>query len=419
MARPHQPAEMVTYPALDTLRAVAAIAVLATHAAFWSGAYTHHVWGTALARLDLGVAIFFVLSGFLLSRTWIDRHHSNRPATGRYLWKRLLRLGPVYVLTVTAAMVFLPGNRDAGPGEWVTTLTMTNIYLDDSLPAGLTQMWSLATEVAFYLVLPVLMWLALPRRSPRTIEAVPSSRLGWLLIAMLLTTTVWLLDLSVRWDSGNAMIRVWLPSYLTWFAVGIALAMYDVRFRRLGANSLVRELGRSPGLCWLAAGALFLIASTPLAGPADLAPPTLGAALTKNLLYAAIAGLFVLPAVFAPANGRFMHALSHRTLRHIGHLSYGIFCVHLMLLELLADWRDMPLFDGRGLELFTLTLIASLATSEVVYRGVERPLMRLRDVSFNWPRSATNNAPSVTEASRGGVASAPAQPSADPSGRNQ
>jgi peptidoglycan/LPS O-acetylase OafA/YrhL len=152
-------------------------------------------------------------------------------------------------------------------------------------------------------------------------------------------------------------------------------------------------MGRSPGLCWLAAGALLVIASTPLAGPADLTPTTLGAALTKNLLYAAIAGLVILPGVFAPPDGRFVRVLSLPVLRHVGHLSYGIFCVHLILLELIADWREMPLFEGRGLELFALTLAASLVVSEVLHRLVERPALRLRSVWTKGSTSATTSAP--------------------------
>src|SRR3712207_7425539 len=57
-------------------------------------------------------------------------------------------------------------------------------------------------------------------------------------------------------------------------------------------------------------------------------------------------------------------SLSHPALRHVGHLSYGLFCFHLVVLELVAGWRDIELFRGRGLELFALTLVLTLARSE-------------------------------------------------------
>jgi peptidoglycan/LPS O-acetylase OafA/YrhL len=388
-----------TFPALDTLRAVAALAVLSTHAAFWSGAYTQQVWGTALARLDVGVAVFFVLSGFLLSRPWLVRHRDGLPppATGRYLWKRALRIVPVYMVSVVAALVLLPGNQEATPATWVKTLLLANIYVDDTLPEGLTQMWSLATEVAFYLVLPALMWLAL-RRS-RSANPV-ASRLGVVVGLLVLVNVLWLMDLSVRLDSGGSMIRLWLPSYLTWFSVGLVLAACEVRHAGGTGRSdrlagVVRQLGTSPGLCWAAAGALLAIAATPIAGPADLTAPTLGAAMTKNLLYAAIAAFVILPGVFARPNGWYNRALSHPAPRHLGHISYGIFCVHLFLLELIAEWRGIELFGGRGLELFLLTLVAAVCLSELLYRAVERPFMRLRDLPPPWSRSAAARAPSV------------------------
>ena len=65
------------------------------------------------------------------------------------------------------------------------------------------------------------------------------------------------------------------------------------------AAGALQQMGRSPGACWTAALALFAIASTPLAGPDLLVPPTSGEAVTKNLLYAVIAGLLILPGVFA------------------------------------------------------------------------------------------------------------------------
>ena len=195
-----------TLPALDSMRAVAAVAVVATHTSFWSGAYAGPRFGASLARLDIGVAIFFVLSGFLLSRPWFQRHARGAapPSTGRYLWKRALRIMPVYVLAAAAALLLLPGNSGATPALWIKTLTLTNIYVDARLPDGLTQMWSLATEVAFYLALPLVMWVALSRRR----DGRPSrSRLGTVLAVLVVLNGVWLLDLAERLDTVRAVER--------------------------------------------------------------------------------------------------------------------------------------------------------------------------------------------------------------------
>lgn len=393
-----------TLPALDSMRAVAAVAVLATHASFWGGAYAKAGFGTALARLDVGVAIFFVLSGFLLSRPWLERHARGLPApsTTRYLWKRVLRIMPVYVLAAAAALLLLPGNSGATPALWLKTLTLTNIYLDDRLPDGLTQMWSLATELAFYLFLPLIMWIALSRRRGQR----PSrSRLTSVVVVLVALNGVWLLDLAVRLDSASSLTVLWLPSYLTWFSVGIVLAACFVHVhvhpgstRSAGSLSrlapLLQKMGRAPGACWTTGLALFAISATPLAGPSSLTAPTLGEALAKNLLYAATAGILILPCVFAAPSGPFMRLMSMPLLRHLGHISYGVFCVHLVVLELVARSRDMELFAGRTFELFALTLVISLLVSEVLYRLVERPTQRLRDLPSRFrARSVETSSP--------------------------
>jgi peptidoglycan/LPS O-acetylase OafA/YrhL len=86
-----------SFPVLDTMRAVGAIAVMITHCGFNAGAYTENgALGRMIARMDVGVAIFFVLSGFLLSRAWLARSRAGLPppGVGRYFWKRFLRIVP-------------------------------------------------------------------------------------------------------------------------------------------------------------------------------------------------------------------------------------------------------------------------------------------------------------------------------------
>ncbi len=183
------------------------------------------------------------------------------PSTPRYLWKRALRIIPVYVLAVVAALTLLPGNSGASPVLWAKTLLMSNIYVDDHLPDGLTQMWSLATEVAFYLVLPGVMWLALSRRQAGR----PSrSRFGLVVTVLVLVNVVWILDLAVRLDWGGSMIGLWLPSYLTWFSVGMVMAACHVHRQAedavVGSSrvaSTLQQMGRNPGVCWTAGLALF------------------------------------------------------------------------------------------------------------------------------------------------------------------
>lgn len=381
----HGRATSRVFPALDTVRAVGALMVLTTHVGFWTGSYSFELWGTFLARLDSGVALFFVLSGFLLSRPFIIRAQAGRPSpqVGGYLWKRGLRILPVYWIVAVLAMVFVTGNAGADASAWLRTLTLTDLYFSDQIPHGITQMWSLATEAAFYLVLPVLMlvWNQVTRGR--------RSDLGLLLlvVAALAVSVTWILTAPGALGENAPLSQQWLPTFLLWFAVGIALAHIQVHHveypdaesgRRL--LGWIPEIGRLPGVCLVIAGASLMVASTPLAGPPLLAPPTSFQLVTKTVLYAVVGLFFVLPAVFAPAESIFVRVMSHPVARHLGHISYGIFCVHVLMLHFITHTTGWEPFEGRGLPIFGLTLLSSLLVAEAIYWSVERPLSRLRRV---------------------------------------
>ncbi len=379
------------FPVLDTLRAIGALAVLTTHTAFQAGDYLRFgVLGSLLSRLDIGVALFFVLSGFLLARPWLARAATGRPhpGVGRYYVKRLLRIYPVYVVTVVVAFTLIKVNQGRSLGEWVTTLLLGDSYVASRLNQGLTQMWSLSVEVAFYLVLPLVMWLATGTgRGLRTARILA-------VIGGLSAITVWwhlsLADVITPHTSGNPMM--WLPAFLVWFAVGIGFAWAHV----LGQASpeparLVRALwsmGAMPGVCWVLAGGLMLVAASPIAGPTLLFVATPGQSLTKHLLYAAIAALVVLPGIFGPAGSSYARAFSWPPLRHVGHISYSVFCIHLPILYGVMSVTDYPLFGGNGLQIWALTLASSLVVAEVLYRLVEMPFMRLKDLGRRRPPAA-------------------------------
>jgi peptidoglycan/LPS O-acetylase OafA/YrhL len=376
------------FPVLDTLRAVGALAVLTTHTAFQAGDYARHgIWGTLLSRLDVGVAVFFVLSGFLLSRPHLARVAAGlkRPATGRYYWKRFLRVYPVYAVTVVIALSLIPANNDLGPRQWLRTLLLADTYTADRLPQGLTQMWSLAVESAFYVVLPLLMLVALGRRG-----SLHPRRLVTLLVGLVFLSVWWHLALAswvAHYTAGVPM--TWLPGFLTWFAVGIALAWTHVQHQSgtqpARSVRLLGALGAMPGVCWSAVAGLMLVAATPLAGPTLLFVATPAESLTKHCLYALVGGLIVVTGIFADPESRYARTMSLRPLRHLGHISYSTFCIHLPVLHLVMGMTGYQLFDGHGFQIWIATVGASLIASEVLYRLVERPGMRLKDLGRRPP----------------------------------
>lgn len=386
VAREHE-----EYPGLDTLRAVAALLVLGTHVAFWSGFYNSGLLGAMSSRLDLGVAVFFVLSGFLLGRPFLASMADGRPAprAGRYLWKRALRIWPLYAITVVLALAVLPDNGGADVSTWIRTLTLTQIYPGGELVAGLTHMWSLCVEVAFYLALPWLMWI---------LRAV-TCRAGWDVRRVLIGLAVfaaagwaWLLFVAPHVDGSS----LWPPAFLAWFAGGLALAAITVERRRVEGRSfgLMTDLAALPGVCWTVALALFAISATPLGGPILLLEPTAAEALTKNVLYTLIAVLILTPSILG-VRSSYADVLAQRPLRHLGLISYGVFCLHLLIIHAVADWRDLPLYQGHGWELLAFTVVLSVALAEIAYFVVERPAMRLRSVRVPGSRPRPTATPSA------------------------
>ena len=141
-------------PSLEGLRAVAAFGVMGTHLAFLNGIPQHTTIGAILARADFFVAVFFALSAFLL---W--RRHRTGVNVRRYATTRAARIVPAYLVTVAVVAVMVPATYGTPWWVWAATATFTQVYFPHALAPSLTHLWSMAVEVAFYVVLP---WL--PRR---------------------------------------------------------------------------------------------------------------------------------------------------------------------------------------------------------------------------------------------------------------
>jgi peptidoglycan/LPS O-acetylase OafA/YrhL len=275
---------------------------------------------------------------------------------------------PAYLITgVLAYLLYALRPIEPNPGHtWeglVRNLTLTQIYGDyfsRYQHQGLTQMWSLAVEVAFYALLPGLAWIlliALPagRWRPRLV-------LG-LLAVLAAISPLWLVTLHhTEWLPVGA--GMWLPHYLVWFAGGMALAVLQ-----------------STGLrCrwWAAlpvAVAGYLLVSTPMAGTMLATGPDLGADLAKTLLYAAVATLVVAPVALPGPNpdSTYSRLLASRPMVRLGEISYEVFLLHVIAMEIaLTAVLGWPLFTGSAAGLFAVTVALTVPAAWVLHR-ITRP----------------------------------------------
>ena len=375
-----QDAALRRLPGLDSMRVVAATAVISTHVAFQTGTVPDGPIGAVLARMDCGVAVFFVLSGFLLYRPWAAAVQLGlpRPRTSAYLWRRALRILPAYWLTVVVALSLMPTNAGTTARQWVAQLLLVQIYAPNLLSEGLTQMWSLATEVAFYLVLPLL--AAGVARTSRALA--PVSAMAVWAAAMLGVAVGW--QVFAHGPGRAAYWGFWLPGYMAWFGAGMLLAAVVERLllpaKPPAWASGLRALAAAPGTCWSAAGAVLLLAATPIAGPrAFESLQTPGGAVAKNLLYLVIALLVVLPAALPSERpGRFLQVTSSRLAHRLGEVSYGMFLWHLIVLSTVFQVLGLRQFSGSFLAVFALTWTWTVAVSFVSWSTLERPFLRLK-----------------------------------------
>ncbi|HEY5148867.1 MAG TPA: acyltransferase [Mycobacterium sp.] len=312
-------------PAVEGMRACAAMGVVLTHVAFQTGT-SSGVLGRLLHRFDLAVAVFFALSGFLLWRGHAAeaRGLRHRPPTGHYLRSRLVRIMPGYLVAVIVILTLLPEANHASPTVWLANLTLTQVYVPLTLTAGLTQMWSLSVEVSFYLALPI--------HTPQGVNFLN-----------------------------------WPPAYASWFAAGMLLAEWTVS--PLGwAHKLARNRWAITGV----ALAAYLISASPLAGPKDLVPATLGQFVIRTSMGAVVAWALLAPLVLDRPDTTHP-ILGSRVMVTLGRWSYGLFVWHLAALVMVFPMVGKFMFNGNLVVVLILTLIFGFAMAAVSYALVESP----------------------------------------------
>jgi peptidoglycan/LPS O-acetylase OafA/YrhL len=369
--------------ALTGMRGVGMVLIVISHTSFQSGAKLNGPFAPLLARMDLGVALFFVLSGFFLYRAYAAALLEGRqlPSTRRFLVNRAVRILPAYWLMVIAASAVLSANHDARLGDLVRQLTLTRIYLGGGggFFEGTVQTWSLDTIVTFYLVLPVLAWLAslgLAGADPRTVLRRQVIVIGVCVATSPLFTAAW----AAGWID-RPLAHHWLPAYLGWFGVGMALAVASAAPATGLAGPVSRaaaDAASAPVTVYLAAAAVLAIAATPVAGPGGLDLGTGFNQVTRIALLGIVAGLVVLPPALDQAPRHpVLRALGSRPMRWLGDISYGVFLYHLLVLLVVTRLLDIRPFTGHFWTLTVVTLAITIPLAWLSYRYIESPLSRL------------------------------------------
>lgn len=350
-------------PQLDGLRAVAVLLVLWVHFPFVQNSYiSKTIWtvGQAARTGYIGVDLFFVLSGFLITRILLD----ERLATGRislavFYGKRALRIFPIYYLCVAVYALTFTGS----PGSLASLLTYTfNFYHPfHPEPNALEHTWSLAVEEQFYLVWPLLIaWLPLAWGRRVTATVIPAISI---LVALVFAVTF-------SGSLAGALIYMSGPTRMMSLSLGASLAYRERAAEPMAERQSWFELGA--GVAVLAADNVARALGVIPAGGFYWSIALVGYALVS--LGSVSLLIFARDAVIV----RVRALLSCAPLRAIGRMSYGIYLYHYLILFLIGIPPYLVFDSGATATLVSASLAATFLTAALSYRFIETPLLSLK-----------------------------------------
>lgn len=359
---PSQSGPSIPYqPALDGLRAVAVLAVL-----------LYHGGATWMRGGFLGVDLFFVLSGYLITTLLLVEWGRSGDIGLRGFWiRRARRLLPALALVLVGIAVYafavaqrsqLEQIRDDGlatigyVANWRFILSDQSYFEQFAAPSPFRHMWSLAIEEQFYLLWPFLVlgllrWRAQLRLATRVF-------VGGAVVSSLL--------MAVLYQPGRDPSRVYYGTDTRAQAllIGASLAAILLRLRTSRTSSREHKPRSAP---WVRAG---LVGAVVLLGMLIATKDTAEWMYRGGYLLAAVACALVIAAAVQPGRSFVRAALSPEPLRYVGKISYGLYLWHWPIYLTLTE--DRTGLDGTPLLLTRILL--SVGFAAVSYHLVESPI---------------------------------------------
>ncbi len=344
-------------PSLDGLRALAVLVVFVGHGRTDQGQWPGYV----------GVTVFFFLSGFLITtllRTELEE--TGRVHLARFYLRRSFRILPAAYFTIAVSLALaaagvLPASI-SGWGVLSEFLNYTNYYIVragyESLPPETSQMWSLAVEEQYYLVVPVALLLAYRFGARR-------SWVGWGLVSVALVIAVWRIFLGLH---GADFDRLYFST-----DTRIDSILWGAAFALL-LNPVMGDAARLTGRLrrWLSRNLGWIAATAVLAFAATAAVPALSFRLSIATTVQCLALIPIFWFVTTRPGGIVGRLLNSRLLVRLGVLSFSFYLLHKIVLALIGPLLYAPIVTD------TISLLVSLLVSQLVFWVVESPFTKLR-----------------------------------------
>ena len=356
---------------LDGLRGLAALLVFCVHLWIYQLPNTVDLQRDSLGELVLFEArvsfvMFFVLSGYLLYRPFARAAlGASRPVSiAAYFVRRAARIMPAYYVALAATLALLatagdvPGRRSVDPGDLPLFAIFAQNYSPDTLLKLNAATWTLAVEVAFYLMLPVVGLMALHRRGQGARVQI------WLLSSLIAAGIIWnVIDYAAGWGPVASHAA---PSFLPYFACGMLVAVLVEQRRASGSAGL----GRGATIMLVGAALVFLF----LNGFWHASDRSPGGFLMEAFADTGAAVAFALAiAAIVIGTGTGLRWLGRQPFAWFGQISYGFYLWHIPLIV----WaRGHGLLSGGVLLDIAVVFPAAVSLGALSWYGLERPLMR-------------------------------------------
>ncbi len=321
----------------------------------------------------IGVPLFFFLSGFVISFPFIRAQIAGErlPTWGHFAWRRFIKIVPSYLLSIAIAyLIGYAATQRSGAAAWeevLTHLLFIHTWFESTYGSINGVLWTLAIEVEFYLIFPIVWW-CFSRRPLLTF------------VAMIAIAMLWRVQAArCCFDTQMPLLVENLPGYLDIFACGMLSAWIFARFgHRLRAPrvTLAMPLVAVAGavvFCQLLIGMYH-----------DRLSPHWEVALqiyTRPLFGMSFAAV-ALGSLAAPA--LWQSLLANAPLRFMAFISYNLYLYHQMVARLMVR-AHIPPFAGHDphadpvwqVRYTILAFVITIAQAAIVTYLFERPLLRL------------------------------------------
>lgn len=355
-------------PGFDGMRGLAAVAVLLYHALWRTPAL--RPGAAVLGHGDIGVEVFFVMSGFLVARP-IVAHATGvgQPvAFGDFWRKRVARIWPAYLVALAGALAIGVGRID-GVSGWVKHGLLIQTWFEDRDGTGLRVSWTLVVEVAFYALVLPLGWLA-ARAGRRGLDA-------WVALCLAsIAVGAWGV-MYISYGPTDVAYRVLLP-YLPGFGAGMLLAAAaapasGVRPWSGPLLAGIRALAARPWVCAALSAGTFVALVALMPSNRGTPAVEVGTERAVQSFVQVVVVVFALaPLALGTTRAR---VLEHRWLVALGGASFGFYLWHIQVLRLLRPALAGP--DAVALAAVVVAIGLAHLAGEASRRWVEEPARRL------------------------------------------